>query len=123
MSTEQDNIEEELEDDIVELTDDDGRVLKFHHIGTLNHKERFFVFFQPAEEIEGAEEDEVVIFEISGEEDSQTLIPVEDEKLLEEVFEEFCRVMEEEDLAEEAESLEGCTKDHKHGGCCGSKKE
>ena len=33
-------------------------------------------------------------------------IPVEDEKMLDAVFNEFCRIFEEEEMAEEAESLE-----------------
>lgn len=94
-------------DDIIELTDDSGRVLKFFHIGTLPYKERWFVFFQPAEEIDGADEDEVVIFELSGDENDETLLPIEDEALLEEVYEEFCRQMEEDECADEAQSVEG----------------
>ena len=39
-------------------------------------------------------------------EETADLLPVEDEKLLDEVFEEFCRVLEEDELAEEAMSLE-----------------
>ena len=53
------------------------------------------------------DEDELVIFEVedAGEEES-SLLPIEDEALLDEVYEEFCRVMEEDDLAEEAMELE-----------------
>jgi uncharacterized protein YrzB (UPF0473 family) len=120
------NNDDELSD-IVELIDDSGRVLKFYHIGTLEHKERWFIFFQPAEEIEGADTDEVVIFELSGEEGKETLLPIEDEALLEEVYEEFCRQMEEDEAAEEAEGCEcGQSADEKDcdcqdGCCCGHK--
>jgi hypothetical protein len=63
--------------------------------------------FEPAEEIEGVSEDDLIIFELSGDdEETAELLPVEDETLLEEVFEEFCRALEEDELAEEAESLE-----------------
>lgn len=92
--------------DVVELVDDTGRTLKFYHIGTMDHKEETYVFFQPAEEIEGTEEDDVIIFRVGGEENNEVLLPVEDEALLEEVFEEFCRVMEEEDDAADALDLE-----------------
>lgn len=96
-------------DEIVELIDDTGRTLRFYHLATMPYKEQWFVFFQPAEEMEGTSEEEVVIFRISDSEDEKdTLLPVEDEALLEEVYEEFCRVMEEEEAAEEAEELEGC---------------
>ncbi len=94
-------------EDIVELTTDDGKKLKFFFVGTIEYKGKFYSAFEPAEEIEGMTEEDVVIFEVSGDdEESAELIPVEDETLLDEVFEEFCRVLEEDELAEEAESLE-----------------
>lgn len=101
---------EELSD-VVELVDDTGRTLKFYHLGTMDYKDVGYVFFQPAEKIEGTEEDDVIIFRIDGDEGDEVLLPVEDEALLEEVFEEFCRVMDEEDEAEGAEELDGCDGD------------
>ena len=94
-------------DDIVELTTEDGKKLKFYFVGTIEYKGKNYSAFEPAEEIEGIEEDDLVIFELSGDdEETADLLPVEDEKLLDEVFEEFCRVLEEDELAEEAMSLE-----------------
>lgn len=95
------------EDDIVELTTDDGKRLKFYFVGTIEYKGKNYSAFEPAEEIEGIEDDDLVIFEVSGDdEETADLLPVEDEALLDEVFEEFCRVLEEDELADEAESLE-----------------
>ena len=97
----------EGEDEIVELTTDDGRVLKFFIVGTIEYKGKMYSAFEPAEEIEGVSEDDLIIFELSGDdEETAELLPVEDETLLEEVFEEFCRALEEDELAEEAEELE-----------------
>lgn len=115
---------EEGDGDLVELVDDQGRVLKFFHVGSLEHKEKWYAFFMPAEEIEGTTEDEVVIFNISKDDKGEeVLLPVEDEALLEEVYEEFCRQMEEEAAAAEATELEGgcscgCGHSHSHEGCC-----
>lgn len=121
---------EEDDGDLVELVDDQGRVLKFFHVGSLEHKEKWYAFFMPAEEIEGTTEDEVVIFNISKDDKGEeVLLPVEDEALLEEVYEEFCRQMEEEAAGLEAAELEGgcscgCGHDHSHGeGCCDHKHE
>ncbi len=96
---------EELSD-VVELIDDTGRTLKFYHIGTMDYKEECYVFFQPAEEIPGTDEDDVIIFRIGGDEGNEVLLPVEDEALLDEVYEEFCRMMDEDEAADEAASLE-----------------
>lgn len=102
---------------VVELVDDAGKVHKCYHIGTIEYKEGWYAFFQPADEEEG-EEDEVTILQIVGEEGAEELVPVEDDKLLDEVFEEFCRVMEEDDDADEAASLDT---DYEEGCGCGCK--
>ena len=95
------------EEDIVELSTDDGRKLKFFFVGTIEYKGKIYSAFEPAEEIEGMTEDDLVIFEVAGDdEETAELIPVEDEGLLDEVFEEFCKALEEEELADEAVSLE-----------------
>lgn len=95
------------EDDIVVLTGDDGKKMKFYFVGTIEYKGKTYSAFEPAEEIDGIEEDDLIIFELSGDdEETAELLPVDDEALLDEVFNEFCRVMEEDELAEEAESLE-----------------
>ena len=95
------------EDDIVELTTEDGKKLKFYFVGTIEYKGKNYSAFEPAEQIDGIEDDDLIIFELSGDdEETADLLPVEDDKLLDEVFEEFCRVLEEDELAEEAMSLE-----------------
>ena len=102
MSEEKTKIAEEetnaAEEEIVELTDDTGRVFKFYHLGTMDYKEEVFAFFQPAEQIEGAEEDEIVIFQVkdNGEGD-ETLLPVTDQEKLDAVFNEFCNLMDEQE--------------------------
>ena len=86
---------EEMEDEIVELIADDGRKLKFYFIGTLEHKDKIYVAFEPAEEIEGVELESLVIFELAGEtEEDSELLPITNEKLLEEVYNAFVEAME-----------------------------
>ena len=95
------------DEDIVELTTDEGKKLKFYFVGTIEYKGKNYSAFEPAEQIEGIEDDDLIIFELSGDdEETADLLPIEDEGLLNEVFEEFCRVLEEDELAEEAASLE-----------------
>ena len=80
--------------DIVEFTDENGNPLRFFHIGTIEYENRFFAFFTAAEEIEGVEEDEVFIYEIAGNPGEEELLPIEDEPLLDAVYEEFCKIMD-----------------------------
>ena len=94
-------------DEPVELTTDDGKKYKFYFVGTIEYQGKNYSAFEPAEAIEGIDDDDLLIFELAGdEEETADLLPVEDEALLDAVFEEFCRVLEEDELAEEAEKIE-----------------
>ena len=94
-------------EDIVELTGDDGRTLKFHYVGEIEYKGELYAAFEPAEGIEGCEEDGIVILKVvPGDGDEEELLPIEDEALLEDVYQEFCRALEEDEMADEAETLE-----------------
>ena len=90
------------EDDIIELTADDGTKLKFYFVGTIEYKGKNYSAFEPAEPMDGVEEDDLIIFELSGDsEENSELLPIEDQDLLDEVFEEFCKALEEEDAFED----------------------
>lgn len=77
---------EEL-DGPIELIDDEGNKLEFFHIGTMDYEGKNYAFFQPGESIEGSDPDEVVIFEVDAE--NKTLLPIEDEDLLDKIFAQF----------------------------------
>ena len=101
------------DDDLIDLVDDKGRHLKFFHVGSTEYLGKWYAFFMAAEEIEGLDDEEVVIFEVSKDDKGdEILLPVEDGALLECVYEQFCKEMEEDADAAEAEELEG-------GCCCG----
>lgn len=85
MSNEKDFIEEL--DGPIELFDDEGNKSEFYHIGTMDFEGKKYAFFQPGETIEGADPDEVVIFEID--EVNKVLLPIEDDDYLEKIFERF----------------------------------
>ncbi len=97
----------EGEDDIVELTTEDGKKLKFYFVGTLEYQGKLYSAFEPAEQIEGIEDDDLIIFELSGDdEETADLLPVEDEAVLDAVFEEFCKALDEAEELEEQEELD-----------------
>ena len=119
------------ENEFVALTGEDGNVEKFYHVGTIDYKDEWFVFFQPAEPKNGIDPDELIVFKLSGDEKDETLIPVDDEKLLEEVYDEFMRENdddEEDTIEENINVCEGCsTKSETNGrgcaSCCACKKQ
>ena len=87
-----------LDEDLVVLTTDDGVEHNFYHVATVDYKNEWYVFFQPAEEIPDIDDDEVVIFRLEEDENGEDLfVPIEDENLLNEVYEEYVRMAEEED--------------------------
>jgi S-adenosylmethionine:diacylglycerol 3-amino-3-carboxypropyl transferase len=99
MSEELENSELDLEDEIIELIDDDGNVIKFKLLDVTEYKGVKYTLLLAAEPNEEIAEDEVVIFRLNEEE--EVLEPVEDENLLEEVFDFYQQEAEQEDSGEE----------------------
>ena len=108
MKEERDEYDEE--NNIVELIDDEGKSLRYEHLMTFTYKGEWYCAFTPAEEAEEEtdeeEGDEVVIYHLVGGENDETLEPIEDDALLDEVFAEFCNQYEDFEDADEAASLE-----------------
>ena len=74
----------EEESEIIELIDDDGKIIKFRLLDVTEYKGEKYTLLLAAEPNEEIAEDEVVIFRLN--EAEETLEPIEDESLLEEVF-------------------------------------
>ena len=82
------------DNEIIELVDDDGNVINFKLLDVTEYKGEKYTLLLAAEPNEEIAEDEVVIFRLNEEE--ETLEPIEDETLLEEVFEFYKQEAEEE---------------------------
>ena len=85
----------DLEEEVIELVDDEGKVIKFKLLDVTEYKGDKYTLLLAAEPNEEIAEDEVVIFRLNEEE--EVLEPIEDEKLLEEVFEFYQQEVEAED--------------------------
>ena len=90
-------------DEPIELFDEEGNKSEFYHIGTMEFEGKNYAFFQPAETVEGADPDDVVIFEID--EKNQVLLPIEDEEYLEKIFDKF-QIEYNEQFADEEEDAD-----------------
>ena len=86
-------LDEEVSD-IIELIDDDGKVIKFKLLDVTEYKGEKYTLLLAAEPSDEIAEDEVVIFRLN--EKEEILEPIEDEALLEEVFEFYQQEEEEE---------------------------
>lgn len=91
--------EELLEEEIVELIDDDGKVIKFKLLDVTEYKGEKYTLLLAAEPNEEIGEDEVVIFRLN--EKEETLEPIEDDNLLQEVFDFYLQDAELEDADSE----------------------
>lgn len=88
--------DEEIEDEgIIELIDDDDNVIKFRLLDVCEYKGEKYALLLAAEPNDAVAEDEVAIFRYK--EDEQMLEPIEDEALLEEVFEFYQNEEDEEE--------------------------
>ena len=103
MNNEMENEVYEEDDRIFEVEAEDGSIEKLYHIATIEYKGEMYCCFQKAEPESEEEEDEVIIFALKGEGEDAVLEPIEDEDLMDGVFEEFCRQYEEYESELEAE--------------------
>ena len=92
--SDKENLTEE-ESEIIELIDDDGKVIKFKLLDVTEYKGEKYTLLLAAEPSDEIADDEVVIFRLN--EAEETLEPIEDEKLLEEVFEFYQSEVDEEE--------------------------
>ena len=88
-------VTDEDANEIIELIDDEGRVINFRLLDVTEYKGEKYTLLLAAEPNDGIAEDEVVIFRLNEEE--ETLEPIEDEALLEEVFDFYTQETEDEE--------------------------
>ncbi len=75
---------------VVVLTDEEGKDMRFLHIMTFDFEDSFFVALTPEEDIEGVEDGEVLLMEVLEDDDGcDCYVPIENEDRLDRVWEEF----------------------------------
>ena len=94
----EEDILEEEQGDLIELIDDEGRVINFRVLDVTEYKGEKYTLLLAAEPNDGIAEDEVVIFRLN--EAEETLEPIEDENLLQEVFDFYQQEAAESDAEE-----------------------
>ncbi len=79
---------------IITLVDDNGVEADFDLVCTFDYENRKFAAMFPLGNVEGVADDEVVILEIVKNGDGESLVPIENEILLDEVFNEFMEIFD-----------------------------
>ncbi len=89
----QNNMEED--DDIIILYNEERDCdEEFYHLATLDVDDKWFVVLKPVEKLPDIEEDEVLIYEVRDGDEGDVFVAIEDEDLLQKVFEEFNKMVE-----------------------------
>ena len=94
--------EEELDGELIELVDEEGKVINFRLLDVTEYKGEKYTLLLAAEPNEEIADDEVVIFRLN--EAEETLEPIEDENLLQEVFDFYQQETEGEEVYSDEEN-------------------
>lgn len=87
---------EETQDTIITLLDDNEQPVEFDLLMTFDYEGKRYAAMLPMEPVDGVEEDEVVLLEIVRQAEGELYRPIENPVLLDEVFEEFLELFDEE---------------------------
>ncbi len=90
---------EEEDSELIELIDEEGKIINFKLLDVTEYKGVKYTLLLAAEPNEEIAEDEVVIFRLN--EAEETLEPIEDEQLLQEVFDFYQQEADAEEFAGE----------------------
>ncbi|HEY8443474.1 MAG TPA: DUF1292 domain-containing protein [Clostridia bacterium] len=84
--------------EIITLYDDQDNEIPFYQIACVEHNNEFYAMLQPAEEVEGIGQDEVIVLKmLEAKDDEDDLFePVTDEKLLDDIYQAYIKAVEEE---------------------------
>lgn len=81
----------------VVLKDEAGNDVSFDHVLTFKYEGEKFVALMPLDQVEGMDDDEVLILRIETKSGEDTYKTIDNDVLLNEVFDEFLRLLEELD--------------------------
>ncbi len=90
------NTFEDDSDDIVTLMSANGEEIDFVEIAGIVYKSKFYAILQPVELLEGMDDDEALVFEVSRKEDGSDSFQIElDDEIIDAVFSEYNKLLDE----------------------------
>lgn len=109
------------EEEIITLQDDKGNDIRFTEVACVEYEEELYVLLSPVDEVEGIGEDEVIVCKLEPQDDeTQLIVPVDDEDLMNKVFDEYLKTAHECGCCDDDCDCE-CDDEHCHCGCCEDK--
>ena len=97
MSDDMKNIYELMKEyEVIVLEDEEGNEEEFYEIARVIYEGKDYICLEPVNEIEGFEEGDLLIYEIiTNENGDEGFKTIEDEEVIESVFQEFLKLQEE----------------------------
>jgi len=85
----------EEQGNIVELIDESGKTVAIDLVMTFDYEGKRYAALLPVDQVEGVEDDEVVLLEVVKDKSGENYVSIENPILLDEVFQEFLDLFDE----------------------------
>ena len=85
----------EEQNTLVTLIDEQGREVEFDLVATFDYEKKRYAALIPLDDVDTVNEDEIVILEIVKSADGERYLPIQNDILLDEVFNEFLEILDE----------------------------
>lgn len=90
------NLTYDEDDGVITLLTADGEEVDFIEIAGIAYNGKFYAILQPVELLDGMDDDEALVFEVSSGEDGTNNFAIElDDTIMDAVFEEYNRLLDE----------------------------
>lgn len=90
---------DEENDEPVTLYDENDHAITFEQVAVIPLQEKLYIILKPVDKMEGVADDEAIVFRVEEEDGETELVIEEDEKTAVGVFDEFYRLIDEENDA------------------------
>lgn len=87
----------EMETNIIELIDENNEVVQFEHLLTLDFGDREYIALLPVESIDDEDEEIIILRVEQDDEGNDIYVSIDDEEELQEVFQAFLQVVDDEE--------------------------
>ena len=84
--------------DNIKLYNEENKEVEFEQIALVPIDDKTYAILKPVEQIEGIADDEAIVFVIEEIDDEDCLVIVEDDKIIDAVFEEYYKMLKEEGI-------------------------
>ncbi|MBQ4557913.1 MAG: DUF1292 domain-containing protein [Clostridia bacterium] len=82
----------------IKLYDEKNNCVEFEQIATIPMDERIFVILKPVTQMENVAEDEAIVFEIQEIDDEDCLVVVTEDKIIDNVFDQYYEMLKAEGI-------------------------